>query len=79
MPQDVVDTIYDEDRKRRVQVFQRDDGTFGYCEEHFSDYPNEDCWIPRRQQIESFCDTLETVMREVHGRVEWVSKTGSSG
>lgn len=66
-----VETIYDAERTRRVIIFQREDGTFGFAKEHFSDHPLERCWLPDPQG-ESFCDSLETVRREVYGRVGWL-------
>jgi hypothetical protein len=76
MSHKVVETIWDTGKKRRIHIFCRDDGTFGFYEEHFSDEPYEHCWIPRSPATESFCDTLEAVIREVHGRVEWLRTAG---
>lgn len=69
-----VETIYDPEHKRRVIIFERADGTFGFLEEHFSEEPFEHCWIPVFRQTESFCDSLDTVVREVYGRVTWLSR-----
>ncbi len=69
-----VESIYDSVRKRRVVIFQRQDGTFGFVEDRYSDDPYEQCWIEQTGYSESFCDTLETVRREVFGRVRWLAE-----
>ena len=66
-----IQTIYDESKKRRVIIFQRDDGTFGFNEEKFSDEPLEKTWIPIDRR-NSQCDTLEQVLTEIRGRVDWL-------
>ena len=71
----LVETIYDTTQFRRACVFRRDDGTFGFYEEHFSDDEYERCWVPRWPNTESFCDSLETVLREVRGRVSWLTSS----
>lgn len=67
-----IETIYDSEQERRVVIYQRDDGSFGFVEDYFSELPLEHCWIESDRDTESFCDTLETVRREVYGRVSWL-------
>ena len=67
-----VQTIYDDSKKRRVIIFQRDDGTFGFDAEHFSDEPLEMAWLP--SGFNSFCDTAERALSEARGRVDWLAE-----
>jgi len=69
-----VKTIYDDTGKRRAIIFQRDDGTFGFDEEYFSDDPLEKCWVSASLHGECRCDSLEIAIRETVGRVDWLSK-----
>jgi len=74
MPSRDVTTIYNDERNRRAIIFQRDDGSFGFLEEYFSDEEYEHCWIPLFPKSECRCYTLESVTREVYGRVAWLAK-----
>ena len=73
MPHRDLTTIYNDERNRRAIIFQRDDGTFGFFEEYFSDDEYEHCWIPQFPASECRCDSLESVTREVYGRVPWLA------
>jgi hypothetical protein len=66
-------TIYDDSGKRRVVIFQRDDGSFGFDAEHFSDEPLEMAWLP--SGFDSRCDTAERALVEARGRVGWLAET----
>jgi hypothetical protein len=67
-----LETIYDDSRKRRVIVFQRDDGSFGFDEERFSDEPLEMAWLPYGPDCR--CDSAERALSEAHGRVPWLAE-----
>jgi hypothetical protein len=67
-----VKVIYDDSRKRRVFIFQRDDGSFGFCEERWEDNSYGAGWIPAGPHSECRVDSLETAIRELKGRVEWI-------
>ena len=66
-------TIYDNSGKRRVIIFQRDDGSFGFDAEHLSDELLEMAWLPSR--FDSHCDTAERALAEARGRVQWLAET----
>jgi hypothetical protein len=68
-----VQTITDETRKRRVVVFRRDDGSFGFEEERFSDEPLESAWIPFGRYSVCRCDTAERALVEARSRVPWLA------
>ena len=70
----VVETLTHADGLRRVQLFQRDDGTFGFCKEHFSTDPFEQCWIPHWPASECIAASLDVARREAYGRVDWLTR-----
>lgn len=64
--------FYDAGRQRRVTIFRRDDSSFSFLEEYFSNEPLERCWLPSTAQRSiPFCDSFETAIREAAGRIEW--------
>ena len=65
-----VQTIYSEDEKQRVIIFQRPNGSYGFSESYFSEDEFEMCWID--QSHASFFDTYEIAQREVYSRVDWL-------
>jgi hypothetical protein len=72
MSETVVKEVYDANRKRRVLIVQRSNGTFGYEEEPFSDEPLELCWRRFSQVPFSVCDSAEGALKEAQGRVKWL-------
>lgn len=66
----IIERIFDVSGSRRVLIFQREDGSFGFDEERFSREPLEMSWIPRG--YDSRCDTRERALSEAMGRVEWL-------
>ncbi len=70
---DLVQEFYAEGKERRVNIYQRQDGTFYFQEECFSRREFEHCWIPVRQSVASFFDIQETAVKEASGRIEWLS------
>ena len=80
MIEEVVSTIYSRDRHRRVEVFRRDDESFGFKEDALSDEPFEHCWIDYAvRHSESFCPSEQIVLREVIGRVGWLKEMIANG
>jgi hypothetical protein len=71
----IVKTIHDPGNKRKVQVFQREDGTFGF--EEWKWVSEENCWAPLPKQITSVIDTLEHALKEAKERIPWISATGA--
>jgi hypothetical protein len=68
----VVKELMSQDGARKVQIFRRDDGTFGFDAWRFSDNSLEMCWIPYGQYPECVAPTPEIAEREARGRVEWL-------
>jgi len=69
-----VDILYSSDGRRRVAVFQRADGLFGYQEQyvHNSAVVGER-WVPLYTGA-SLYDTLETARRELVFNVAWLAR-----
>jgi hypothetical protein len=75
MAMQVVKTIHDQGNERKVQVFQREDGTFGFEEWKWS--REENCWMPLPKQITSVIDTLEHAQEEAKERIPWLRTKGA--
>lgn len=73
MAERVVDILSHPSGKLRVIIFQRDDGSFGFEDQKFSDEPLELSWIPRGRYSVSFCDSAERATAEARGRVDWLA------
>lgn len=75
MTDEQVEIIYSEDRKRRVVIFRRPSGTYGYREERH--YKNEladvEGWASLGGRACHYED-LPTAMREVVENVAWLAK-----
>jgi len=67
----IIKTIYNRDGTNRVNVFVRNDRTFGFCEERFTVNSFASGWTPVLEHTDTYCATEEIVMREVAGRVAW--------
>lgn len=67
-----VQEIYSQDKKHRVVILERADGTFFYEEEHFSKQETELCWIPKKRQTIGFYETYETALREAIANIGWL-------
>lgn len=70
-----IQTLYDEPKKRRVVIFEREDGSFGFEHQRFSEEPLEMAWIPFGQDCR--CDTPERALAEARGRVAWLGEKDS--
>ena len=67
----IVKTINDRSGKRRVHVYQRSDGSFGFEEWKFAQ--EEQCWYPVGRYSHAVIDTLENAEREATSRVHWLA------
>lgn len=70
-----VQTIYDDAKKRRVVILQREDGSFGFEEQRFAAEPQEQAWIPVGRYSASHCDTEARALVEARGRVAWLAES----
>jgi hypothetical protein len=63
------------DGKRKVQIFRREDGSFGFEALQFSEEPLELCWIPYGRFSECYAADEQTAEYEARGRVDWLRET----
>ncbi|HKQ51024.1 MAG TPA: hypothetical protein VJT74_01555 [Pyrinomonadaceae bacterium] len=75
MGEQVVETIYNADRTRRVIIFRRGDGTFGFEELRFGAEEQE--WFPCGCRPVSFTDSADAALGEARGRVRWLAEAGA--
>lgn len=75
----VVKEIVDESGRRKVELFRRDDGTYGFEDLRYYKDQYEDGWSPHGRYSQCFAATLEIAEREARGRVDWLRGTGNDG
>jgi hypothetical protein len=69
----IVKTIRHSQGSRKVEIFRRPGGTFGF--EEFKWLPDpENCWVPSGKCSTAVIDTLDNALKEVEGRVPWVTE-----
>lgn len=74
----IVKEILDATGKRKVEIVQRADGSFGFSAWVFSDDPFEMCWIPSGRYSECFAPDADRAESEARGRVDWLRQAGPS-
>ena len=67
---DVKRTFVKSDGARKVEVFQRADGTFGFEELMFGE--EEGAWFPAGRYSAAFIGSLDDAIMEARGRVSWL-------
>jgi len=67
----IKETFLNSDGTRKVEVFQRADGTFGFEELKF--WQEEQAWLPVGKYSIAIIDSLERAITEAKGRVPWLS------
>ncbi len=73
----VVKELVARDGKQKVEIFRRDDGSFGFAVLRFSDESLELCWIPYGRFSECFADDKQTAESEARSRVDWLQGHGA--
>lgn len=68
----IVKELLSEDGTRKVEIFERDNGTFGFKALKFSDDPLEMSWFPYGRFSDCFAPNESIAEREARGRVEWL-------
>jgi hypothetical protein len=68
----VVESIFNADGTRRVDIYERGDGTFGFEEFRFGE--EEQGWLASGCRATSFTDNLGDALREARGRVWWLAQ-----
>ncbi len=59
--------------KRKVQIFRRDDGSFGFEALQSSEDPLGKCWIPHGRFSECIAPSSEIAEREARGRIDYLA------
>ena len=82
---EIIQTLHDDSGKRRVHIVRRDDGAFTFEEQHFSDHPDEQTWIPQTSHrslpvcdthYKAFCEALERIQWDVRSTKEYWDSAG---
>ena len=60
------------DGKRKVEIFRRHNGTYGFTVLRWSEEPLEKCWVPFGRYSECFALDAATAEAEARSRVEWL-------
>lgn len=60
------------DGKHKVQIFRRDNGTYGFAVLRWSDEPAEKCWVPFGRYSECFAQDAAAAEAEACSRVDWL-------
>ena len=64
-------TITDRSGKRRVDIYQRTDGSFGFEDWEFGS--KEGSWYPVGRYSHAAIDTLENAEKEARSRIQWLA------
>ena len=70
----IIQTIAFDDQKRRVVVFQRDDGSFGFDEQHASDNPSKSEWVPVGDHAATRFDAAASALIAARRHVPWLAE-----
>lgn len=72
MPSEVVRTIFSRDGNRKVDIFRREGGTFGFSDLEYGE--DEGLWFPEGKYSTAIFDSEETALKEVQSRVAWLAR-----
>jgi hypothetical protein len=75
----IIQTIVFDDQKRRVVVFQRDDGSFGFEEQRYLVNALEKAWLPAGEHSDTRFDTAERALLEARRHVPWLAEARIDG
>jgi hypothetical protein len=64
--------LFSQDGKKKVELFRRENGTYGFRVLYWSDEPMELCWCQVGGYAESITDSLAAMEAEARGRIEWL-------
>ena len=67
------------DGNRKVRIFRRAEGSFGFESLRFSEEPLERCWVPHGKFSECFAPSPEAAEREARRRVDWLRDEDADG
>ncbi len=67
----VVRIFKSQDRKQLVEIYRRENGTFGFRALRWDE--EEECFIPFGHYAESFSDSIDRAVAEASARVQWLT------
>jgi hypothetical protein len=70
----ILKEIFSSDFKRKAIIFQREDNSFSFEEQKFSEEPLELCWIPIGKYSISYFDNAVKAEQEAKSRIKWLEK-----
>ena len=66
----ILKTIRHTDAIRKVEIFQRENGSFGFREMKWG--KEELAWFQVGKYSECICDTFENTIKEARSRIDWI-------
>jgi hypothetical protein len=66
-----INVLYHDEQTRKVVIFQREDGNYGFEEFRFG--VKEQAWFPVGRYSEAFVESSESALREARARITWLS------
>jgi hypothetical protein len=69
---EIIKTIVHREGNRKVEIFRRQDRTFGFKELKWLDTP-ENCWVLFGKYPTAVIETLDHAIEEVKSRVSWLA------
>ncbi len=67
------------DGRRKVEIFRREDGSYGFEALRYGEAPTELSWIPYGRFAECFVPDEPTAESEARGRVDWLRDQANGG
>lgn len=68
----IIKELISRDGKKKVRIFMREDGSFGFEALQFSEEPLEMTWIPEGRYSECYAGDEHTAEFEARSRVHWL-------
>ncbi len=73
MDDDIKKIFVRADGARKVEIFQREDETFGFRELEFGS--DENSWYPVGKYSFAIIDSVDNAVSEAKGRIRWLAKS----
>ena len=75
----IVKELVAPDGRRKVQIFRRDNGTYGFESFRFDDDPLALCWVPYGRFSKCIADSEELAEHEARGHIDWFRDGNDEG
>lgn len=70
----VVKTILSPDGTRKVEIYRRGDGSFGFAVSKFDDRPDKQCWIKIHRYPRCWAESEDAAEAEARKQVSWAAE-----